>query len=160
MAEMVSARGSSRPGGSAHAAFAAAVRAQSALCEIRSRLDLDTVDSDQLRARLADAWKYAAGYCVAAWTGGVPDEYAEDFAALDSRFILDAPMGDHKSTWTAFRPPTNQTTAEADASTMPRSATTDLAGSSLGRRSGSKPSGRRSPRQRSGANEWPRLVRG
>lgn len=75
-------------------AFAAEVGALAALEEIRSTLRLSESDDARLAALLADAWTHADGYRLVLWTGVPPDEIIDDVAALDSRFMLDAPTGD------------------------------------------------------------------
>jgi GNAT superfamily N-acetyltransferase len=76
------------------AAFATAMGAKMALAETRSRLDVPPPDQERLAALLADAWSHAEGYRVVQWTGVPAEEYLDDIAALDSRYHLDAPMGD------------------------------------------------------------------
>jgi GNAT superfamily N-acetyltransferase len=78
----------------APAAFASAVGAQRALPEVRRRLDLATVDTDDWQAQYDDALRQAKGYSIVWWSGSVPDEYVADIAYLDSRLVQDAPMGD------------------------------------------------------------------
>jgi GNAT superfamily N-acetyltransferase len=78
----------------APAAFAAAVGAERALPEVRRRLDLATVDTDDWRARHEDGLRQAKGYSVLWWSGAIPDEYAADIAYLDGRLVQDAPMGE------------------------------------------------------------------
>ncbi len=75
-------------------AFAAAMGSSPALAETRSRLDLRAVDQDRLDAMLAEAWTHAGGYRFVKWDGVPPDEFIDDVAALDSRFMSDAPLGD------------------------------------------------------------------
>lgn len=86
------------PGGVARdagpAAFARAVGAQAALPEVRRRLDLTTVDSNDWRARYEEARRHATGYSLVWWSGPVPEEYVDDVAYLDSRLLRDAPMGE------------------------------------------------------------------
>jgi GNAT superfamily N-acetyltransferase len=69
-------------------AFAAAVGATAALAETRSRLDVAAADLTYLDGLHAD------GYRLVRWTGVPPDEWIDDVAYLDSRFVLDAPQGD------------------------------------------------------------------
>jgi GNAT superfamily N-acetyltransferase len=76
------------------AAFARAAGATPAMAETRSRLDLRPADQARLDALLADAWAHADGYRLILWTGVPPDEVIDDVAYLDSRFYLDAPIGD------------------------------------------------------------------
>ena len=75
-------------------AFAAAMGSSPALAETRSRLDLRAVDQDRLDVMLAEAWTHAGGYRFVKWDGVPPDEFIDDVAALDSRFMSDAPLGD------------------------------------------------------------------
>jgi len=86
------------PGGperdAAHAAFADAIGAKAALPEVRRRLDLDMIDRLAWADLSADARAQAAGYSVVAWTDETPEEFVADVARLDSRLVLDAPMGD------------------------------------------------------------------
>lgn len=75
-------------------AFAVALGASPGLEDIRSRLDLRTVDQPRLDAMLAEAWTHAAGYRVVRWQGAPPDEIIDDIAYLESRLLSDAPSGD------------------------------------------------------------------
>ncbi|MEU1397380.1 GNAT family N-acetyltransferase [Micromonospora zamorensis] len=75
-------------------AFAAATGAQSALPEVRRRLDVDAIDRIALRAALAEARPRAEGYQSVCWQGSTPQEYVADIAYLDGRLLMDAPMGD------------------------------------------------------------------
>ena len=84
------------PRSAAHEAFANRVGAKSALPEVRRRLDLDTVDRSGWDALLADARAHATGYSVVAWTDAAPDDLVAQVAALDSRFLEEAPLGDLK----------------------------------------------------------------
>jgi GNAT superfamily N-acetyltransferase len=76
------------------AAFATGLGATMALAETRSRLDVPPPDQERLDALLADAWEHADGYRLVQWTGVPPEEYLADIAALDSRYVEDAPMGE------------------------------------------------------------------
>jgi GNAT superfamily N-acetyltransferase len=78
----------------AHDAFATAMGFSPALAEIRSRLDLTPADQDRLDAMLGVARAHAGGYRFVKWQGVPPDEFIDDVAGLDSRFITDAPMGE------------------------------------------------------------------
>lgn len=78
----------------APAAFASAVGAKAALPEVRRRLDLAEADLASWDRILADAWTHARGYSIVRWTKAVPAEHAADVAALDSRLLLDAPLGE------------------------------------------------------------------
>ncbi|MGE5826875.1 MAG: GNAT family N-acetyltransferase [Micromonosporaceae bacterium] len=77
-----------------HARFAATVGAKPALSEVRRVLDLTTVDKSGWPQLAASVGPHAAGYSLVRWRDRIPDEYLADIAALDSRLILDAPMGD------------------------------------------------------------------
>jgi GNAT superfamily N-acetyltransferase len=82
------------------AAFAAAVGAEVALSETRSRLDIEPAGrdrsavQDRLDGLLAEAWRHAEDYRLVQWTGLPPDELIDDVAYLDGRLSTDAPMGD------------------------------------------------------------------
>jgi GNAT superfamily N-acetyltransferase len=76
------------------AAFALAMGANAGLAETRSRLDVPPPDQDRLDALLADCWRHAAGYRLVQWTGVAPEDYLGDVARLESRLVLDAPMGE------------------------------------------------------------------
>jgi len=76
------------------AAFATAVGARAGLEDIRSRLDVRTVDQPLLEAMLAEAWTHAPGYRVVQWQGVPPDEIIDDIAYLEGRLLADAPNGD------------------------------------------------------------------
>lgn len=78
----------------AHGAFREAMGAKAALPEIRRRLDLDTVDRSVWTELLAQARTHARGYSVVAWTDAAPEDIVAELARLDSRFLIDAPMGD------------------------------------------------------------------
>jgi GNAT superfamily N-acetyltransferase len=74
--------------------FARAMGAKEALTDVRRRLDLATVDDDELAEQLAQAWLRAEGYSLVWWRDVVPAEYIDDVAYLDGRLVKDAPMGD------------------------------------------------------------------
>jgi GNAT superfamily N-acetyltransferase len=74
--------------------FAAAMDARPGLEEVRSRLDLRTLDQARLDGLYADAWRHAAGYRLTHWTGVPPAEIIDDVAYLDSRLAADTPAGD------------------------------------------------------------------
>ncbi|WP_089157466.1 GNAT family N-acetyltransferase [Micromonospora sp. NBS 11-29] len=76
------------------AAFAAATGAKPALADVRRRLDVAALDRSRPVALLADAQVGAPGYRAAHWRDHVPGEYAADAARLESRLLLDAPMGE------------------------------------------------------------------
>jgi GNAT superfamily N-acetyltransferase len=88
------------PGGSprdpAGSAFAVAMGAAAAHHEVRSRLDLTTLDDARLLDLRVDGWRRAGGYSIVQWSDHVPDPYVADIARLDSRLLQDAPMGDLK----------------------------------------------------------------
>jgi GNAT superfamily N-acetyltransferase len=75
-------------------AFARTMGMQSALGEVRRRLDLETLDRAALDAMLADARAASAGYSLVHWGSVVPEEYIEGVALLDSDFFNQAPLGD------------------------------------------------------------------
>ena len=75
-------------------AFARAMGMQSALVEVRRRLDLETLDHAAIDAMLADARAASAGYSLVRWGNVVPEEYIEGVALLDSDFLNQAPLGD------------------------------------------------------------------
>jgi GNAT superfamily N-acetyltransferase len=75
-------------------AFAEAMGMHVALRDVRRRLDLATVDRAEHDRLLAEGWAKADGYSVVQWQEGVPDDYVDDIAALDSSFLGEAPMGD------------------------------------------------------------------
>jgi GNAT superfamily N-acetyltransferase len=75
-------------------AFATAMGATAGLEEIRSRLDVRTLDQPRLDEMLTEAWKKAQGYRLITWVGVPPDEIIDDVASLDSRFNAEAPVGD------------------------------------------------------------------
>jgi GNAT superfamily N-acetyltransferase len=66
---------------------------QPGVTNIRSRCRI-TDQSGGDEATLAEAWTHADGYSLAHWRDAVPEEIIEDFAALQSRLLLDAPTGD------------------------------------------------------------------
>ncbi len=79
----------------APAAFAASVGARPALTEVRRRLDLATVDTDDWRVRYDDAHVQAKGYSVLWWAGAAPDDgIAGGIAYLEGRMVTDIPMGE------------------------------------------------------------------
>ncbi|WP_412753243.1 GNAT family N-acetyltransferase [Krasilnikovia sp. M28-CT-15] len=80
-----------RPDG---ASFAAAMGAEAALRETRSRFDVGGADRERLDALRAEAWRHADGYRLVQWIGVPPDEFLEDLAYLDGRLLSDAPVGD------------------------------------------------------------------
>lgn len=75
-------------------AFCRAMGMQSALAEVRRRLDLKKADRAALDAMLADARAAAAGYTLVRWVNVVPEEYIAGVALLDSDFLNQAPLGD------------------------------------------------------------------
>lgn len=75
-------------------AFCRALGMQSALAEVRRRLDLETLDRAALAAMLADARAAAAGYSLVRWVNMVPERYRAGVALLDSDFLNQAPLGD------------------------------------------------------------------
>ena len=81
-------------GGVPGPAFAAAMGADPALAEWRSRLDLTTVDQAHLDRLVKQAWACADGYRLVQWGDRTPDDIVDDVAYLDGRLIADAPIGD------------------------------------------------------------------
>ncbi|SNY04786.1 Acetyltransferase (GNAT) family protein [Paractinoplanes atraurantiacus] len=75
-------------------AFATAMGATAGLEEIRSRLDIRTLDQAHLDGLLAEARARAGGYELVRWTGVAPDEIIDDVAYLQGRLVGDAPVGD------------------------------------------------------------------
>ncbi|WP_203913997.1 GNAT family N-acetyltransferase [Rhizocola hellebori] len=65
-----------------------------ALANVTRRLELSTVDEAVLAEMLSQAKEKSAGYRVVRWVGPAPEEYEKDIAYLDSRLMMDAPMGD------------------------------------------------------------------
>lgn len=84
--------GAYRPG--TGSLFAAAVGAKLGQTEVRSRLDLSTVDIEGLLGRVAELAVRAPGYSVRSWHGAAPDDVVGGLAALNSRFLSEAPLGD------------------------------------------------------------------
>lgn len=87
-----------RPGGpyrpGAGSLFAAAAGAKLGQTEVRSRLDVSTVDMVALATDVNPSAARAAGYTLGSWCGPVPDDVAAALAALNSRFLSEAPLGD------------------------------------------------------------------
>jgi GNAT superfamily N-acetyltransferase len=75
-------------------AFAAAMGADAALAETRSRLDVTGGARERWDAMLAEAWTHADGYRFVRWTGTPPERYIDQVAYLDGRLVSDAPTGD------------------------------------------------------------------
>lgn len=75
-------------------AFARQLGADSALLDVRRRLDVDRLDQAALAALLAEARGRATGYQVVLWRGHTPEEDLADIAYLEGRLLADAPMGD------------------------------------------------------------------
>ncbi|MEU8815905.1 GNAT family N-acetyltransferase [Actinoplanes sp. NPDC048796] len=75
-------------------AFATAMGATTGLEEIRSRLDLATVDQPHLDKLLAEAWAGAGDYRLVQWSGVAPDDIIDDVAYLSGRLLTDSPVGD------------------------------------------------------------------
>jgi GNAT superfamily N-acetyltransferase len=74
-------------------AFARAMGMQSALAEVRRRLDIATIDRAALDGMLAQARAASAGYSLVRWGGFVPAELRAGVAVLDSDFLNQAPLG-------------------------------------------------------------------
>lgn len=75
-------------------AFAAAMGAEAALAEWRSRLDVADVDQARLDRLAKEAWAAADGYRLVQWGDRTPDDIVDDVAYLDSRLNSDAPTGE------------------------------------------------------------------
>lgn len=90
----VTVQNSPAGGVAAGAAFAAALGAEAALAESRSRLDVTALDPDRLDALAADAWRHAGGYRLVRWDRSTPPELLDDVAYLFGRLNSDAPTGD------------------------------------------------------------------
>ena len=76
------------------AAFAEAMGATVGLATARRRLDLDTVDRLGWDALRSAAQERAGGYHLRRWAGATPDDFVADVATLDSRVLLDIPVGE------------------------------------------------------------------
>lgn len=74
--------------------FAATVGAKLGQTEIRSRLDVSTVDISGLPGRAAELAAAAPGYSVRSWCGAAPEDVVGGLATLNSRFLSEAPLGD------------------------------------------------------------------
>lgn len=75
-------------------AFARAMGMQSALAEVRRRLDIAELDKAAIHDMLAHARAASAGYTLVRWKNFVPAELRAGVANLDSDFLNQAPMGD------------------------------------------------------------------
>ncbi len=74
------------------AAFAARLGEKPALRTVR-RQWISGADADHA-ALAAEAWTHADGYELRQWRDHAPDNLVDGIAALETRLILDAPMGD------------------------------------------------------------------
>ena len=71
----------------------AARASSSALVDVQRRLPLP-VPAERLDALAAEAAAHHEGYELRSFTGPVPDELVEGWAALDATLMTEAPMGD------------------------------------------------------------------
>jgi GNAT superfamily N-acetyltransferase len=96
--------GASVTAGTAGDAFAQAVGARLDLEEIRRIQYLHEIPPGTIASLHASAEKAAAGYSVASWTGGTPDEYCGPLAEVVNAFN-DAPHGENEEPefWDAQR---------------------------------------------------------
>ncbi len=78
----------------AGAGFAESLGFTKALVDVTRRLELSTVDEAALDDMLSHAKEKAEGYRLVRWVGMPTEEYEKDLAYLDSRLMMDAPMGD------------------------------------------------------------------
>lgn len=74
--------------------FARTTGARLALTEVERVLDLTAVDRGAWRVEADRLAAAASGYSLLSWVGPPPDEVVEDLAAMDSRFLSEAPMRD------------------------------------------------------------------
>lgn len=74
--------------------FAPTTGAKLGQTEVRRRLDLSTVDTSGWAGWLAGLTAGAGGYSLVTWRGAAPDDVVEGLAALQSRFLSEAPLGD------------------------------------------------------------------
>jgi len=75
-------------------AFAERTGAAELGTEVRRRLALADVDPVVHAELLTEAWRHAEGYRLISWHGSIPEEHLARAAYLDSRLLLDAPLGD------------------------------------------------------------------
>lgn len=111
----------SGPGGERAAAFAAAAGFRRALAEAHRVLDLSRLDLARLTELERQATEHAEGYELLGWTGPVPDDLIEGYAALAARMTTDAPMDDltiEPEVWDADRVRTVNALIEAQGRTM------------------------------------------
>ncbi|HEY2796100.1 MAG TPA: GNAT family N-acetyltransferase [Micromonosporaceae bacterium] len=87
-----------RPGGPARngagAAFVRRFADKPGQVEVRSRWTLGNVSDAEQADVSREVAAHADGYTVRQWYGSTPDDLIENIAALESRFVLDAPTGD------------------------------------------------------------------
>ena len=84
----------SGPSGERSATFAHAAGFRRVLAEAHRVLDLVSLDHARLTALEKEAYAAADGYELVGWTGRVPAELIDDYAALVARMSTDAPMDD------------------------------------------------------------------
>jgi GNAT superfamily N-acetyltransferase len=94
IAEAVATLPGGVPRSEAGTAFATAMGAKAALTDVRSRLDLATLDQTGIDRLLAAAQARSEGYSLVRWQDRAPEEYVDDVAYLDGRLLTDAPLGD------------------------------------------------------------------
>jgi GNAT superfamily N-acetyltransferase len=86
------------PGGPARegsgSAFAATFADKPLLLEVRSRWTAGNVADAELDALARDAADQSIGYSLVQWAGRTPADVVDAIAALESRLLLDAPLGD------------------------------------------------------------------
>ena len=87
--------------GSADLSWARAHGYELALVDVQRRLPLP-VPAERLAELEAEAAPYHAGYVVRSFTGPVPDDLAEGWAALSATLMTEAPMGDIEREAEAF----------------------------------------------------------
>lgn len=111
----------SGPTGARSAGFARAAGFRRALAEAHRVLDLSSIDRARLSQLEKEAYAAAEGYELVGWTGRVPDELVEDYAALAARMSTDAPMDDlsiEPEVWDADRVRTTDDLLAAQGRTM------------------------------------------
>ncbi|GIG58628.1 GNAT family N-acetyltransferase [Longispora fulva] len=75
-------------------AFAAKMGFRRVLDEAHRRWVSGVVSEEELARQLAEAWTHAEGYELVTWRDRVPERYAADLAYLDSRVMMESPIGD------------------------------------------------------------------
>ncbi|MEV0649269.1 GNAT family N-acetyltransferase [Phytomonospora sp. NPDC050363] len=74
--------------------FLSAMGLRRVLDEVRSRLDVSTVDEETLGRLAEEARERSAGYELVTWTDRAPEELAAGIAYLEGRMGTDVPSGD------------------------------------------------------------------